>query len=55
VTSPTRKRAEDFTHIYAMAGLPKNAPKKWVALDTTLERGRYGSEAPFGKALDFVA
>lgn len=55
VTSPTRRAGEDFTHIYPMIGQPKNNPKKWIAIDTTLERGRYGTEAPFGKAIDFVA
>jgi transglutaminase-like putative cysteine protease len=55
ITSPTKKNGEDFSHIYAMVGLPKNGPKKWVAMDTTLEHGRFGTEAPAGKVLDFVA
>lgn len=55
VTSPTKGRGEDFTHIYAMVGLPKNRPTKWVALDTTLPGQRAGVEAPYQKHLDFVA
>lgn len=55
ITSPTKKGGEDFQHIYAMVGLPKNSPSKWVALDTTLEHGRFGSEAPYGKRLDFIS
>jgi transglutaminase-like putative cysteine protease len=55
ISSPTKKNNEDYSHIYAMAGLPKNNPSKWVALDTTLEQGKFGSEAPAGKVLDFVA
>jgi transglutaminase-like putative cysteine protease len=29
-------KSGEFSHIYTMAGLPKTAPTKWVALDTTL-------------------
>jgi transglutaminase-like putative cysteine protease len=53
VTGPAGR--EEFTHIYAMVGLPKNAPKKWIALDTTLPHGKLGTEAPYGRRLDFVA
>lgn len=55
VTSPTKKNEEDYGHIYAMVGLPKNNPRRWVALDTTLPGQNFGREAPYGKALDFVA
>lgn len=54
VTSPSKK-GNEYSHIYAMVGLPKNGPSKWVALDTTLDHGRFGTEAPYGRALDFVA
>lgn len=55
ITSPTKRNKEDYSHIYAMVGLPKNNPTKWAALDTTLEHGRFGTEAPFGKFKDYVA
>jgi len=42
-------------HIYTVAGLPKNNPDKWVALDTTLQRAAYGREAPYVRKRDFVA
>jgi hypothetical protein len=38
-----------------MGGMPKNTPTKWKALDTTLPTGRYGTEVPFGKHIDFAA
>lgn len=52
VTAP---RNGQWQHIYAVAGFPKNAPSKWVVLDTTLPRGKYGTEAAYGKAVDFPA
>lgn len=52
VTAP---RGGTWQHIYALAGLPKNGPTKWVALDTTLPNGKFGTEVPFGKKRDFVA
>lgn len=55
VTSPSNSSREDYTHIYAMVGLPKNHPKKWIAMDTTLPHGKFGTEAGHGKRLDFVA
>ena len=55
VTSPRRGKQDDFTHIYAMIGLPKMRPTKYVAVDTTLPGQRYGVEAPHAKKLDFVA
>jgi transglutaminase-like putative cysteine protease len=56
VTAPTRGRGEDYSHIYAMAGVPKNSPKKWVALDTTLPgTNKFNYETPYGKKRDFVA
>jgi transglutaminase-like putative cysteine protease len=52
VTAPSK--FSDWGHIYAIAGLPANNPKKWIALDTTLENPtRFGHEVRFGKNLDF--
>jgi hypothetical protein len=53
VTSP--RGSKTYAHIYAIAGLPKNNPTKWIALDTTLPDGKFGQEAPSGKKRDFVA
>jgi hypothetical protein len=55
VTSTTRNAAEDFGHIYPIVGLPKNAPRKWVAIDSTLPGQNFGVEAPYRKHLDFIA
>lgn len=45
---------EDWSHIYVVAELPKFAPKKRVALDTTLPGiNHFGREVPFAKHLDF--
>ena len=50
----TSKR-EDWSHIYVVAGLPKYAPSKWIAVDSTLPGRRFGLEAPYGKYVDFDA
>jgi len=52
VTAPS---GGSWQHIYAVAGLPKNGPSKWAALDTTLPHGHLGTEVPYGKKRDFVA
>jgi transglutaminase-like putative cysteine protease len=47
---------DDWSHIYPTAGLPKTAPTKWVALDTTLPgNNEFGTEVPHADALDFPA
>lgn len=49
-------KASDWSHIYPVAGLPKLAPTKWVALDTTLPgRDKFSIEVPFADAVDFPA
>lgn len=55
VTSMTRAATEDFGHIYPIVGLPKNGPRKWVAIDSTLPGNNFGVEAPYKKHLDFIA
>jgi transglutaminase-like putative cysteine protease len=56
VTSPNRRGGDDdFTHIYPMIGVPKENPRKFVAIDTTLPGRRYGSQAPYGRHVDFAA
>lgn len=47
VTAPKKYGPEG--HIYAMAALPKNAPKELVAIDTTLPGEYFGKEAPYGR------
>jgi LPXTG-motif cell wall-anchored protein len=47
---------DDYSHIYAVAGLPKTAPDHWVALDTTLPSSdSFGVAVPHAEALDFPA
>lgn len=51
----TSRNGED-EHIYALAGLPKTAPSKWVAIDTTLPGdNKFGTEHPAGRITDFPA
>lgn len=51
----TNKRG-DWEHIYTGAVLPKYAPSKFFALDTTLPgSNKFGVEAPHAKSLDFPA
>lgn len=53
VTAPSKW--SDWAHIYPVVGVPKIDPKKWIAVDTTLEgRPTVGSEARYGKARDYV-
>lgn len=54
VTASTRNGEDE--HIYAIAGLPKTAPAKWVAVDTTLPGdNKFGVEYPAGRITDFPA
>jgi transglutaminase-like putative cysteine protease len=47
---------EDYSHIFPLAGLSKNNPTRWVALDTTLPgSNNFGEEVPYAEALDFPA
>jgi len=52
VTSPSKNA--DWGHIYPIAGFPVTDPRKWIALDTTLESPtRMGHEVAFGRNLDY--
>jgi transglutaminase-like putative cysteine protease len=56
VTSPTRRKAEDYTHIYPMiGGGSKENPRRWVPADTTIPGEFFGQEVDYGKKIDFVA
>jgi hypothetical protein len=56
----TSNRGNTWDHIYCMAGTnPKGSTNEWVALDTTLARGRddisrFRTEPPRAKFQDFV-
>jgi hypothetical protein len=45
----------DWSHIYVLAGTPRNNPTMWIPIDTTLPGDRFGVEAPFNRKLDFVS
>jgi transglutaminase-like putative cysteine protease len=50
------RKDDDWSHILPVAGLPKNFPTQWVALDTTLPGDKsFGEQVPFADALDFPA
>ena len=45
-----------WTHIYTLAGVPKNRPAKWLSIDTTLPGDKwFGRELPYGRKVDFAA
>lgn len=47
---PTKK---EFTHVYAVVGMPKNDPEEWLPLDTTVDDD-LGWEPPRGHTLDAI-
>lgn len=50
----TSNTGEAWDHIYTMAGVPKNGPRKWIALDSTLPGGdRFAVEPGRAKFKDF--
>ena len=49
------KYGAGWSHIYVVAGLPKENPGKWVAVDTTLPGNFYGTEAGYAMKKDFNA
>ena len=50
----TSNAGTSWDHIYAMAGVPKHRPTRWVALDTTLGASRFTHEPPRAKYQDFL-
>jgi hypothetical protein len=50
----TSNTGQTWDHIYTMAGIPKHAPTKWVALDTTMGPGKFGHQPPRRKLRDFT-
>ena len=55
ITSRLPGRQDDFSHIFAVAGVPKTAPTDWLAVDSTLPGDNFGREAPYAKKADFPA
>jgi hypothetical protein len=53
VTAPTNDN--DWSHIYAQVGLPKNHPEQWKTIDTTLPNYDFGVEARSAKSVTFPA
>lgn len=58
ITARFRVTAEsknaDWSHVYVTCLLPKLTGTKPYALDTTLPNGKFGTEVPFAKYLDFA-
>lgn len=50
----TSNTGASWDHIYAMCGVPKHRPTRWVALDTTLGVGKFGRQPPHAKFRDFA-
>lgn len=48
------KQKGEFTHVYAVVGLPKLNPEKFVGLDTTVDESEVGWEPPKGHVLTAV-
>lgn len=44
----------EFTHVYAVVGLPKIGPTQWLGLDTTVEESEVGWEPPGGHVLTAI-
>jgi len=60
ISAPSRdERLDDWSHVYAVFGLPKEVPTRWIVVDTTLGKTGleklFGIEAAHGKHMDFVA
>lgn len=49
----TSNTGASWDHIYYLAGVPKNRPFQWIALDTTLGAGRFNKEPNRAKYQDF--
>lgn len=50
----TSNTGATWDHIYCMAAIPKHSPARWIALDTTLGRGKFAREPSYAKFKDFV-
>lgn len=50
----TSNTGATWDHIYTMAGVPKHAPRRWIALDTTMGPGKFAAQPPNRKLRDFT-
>lgn len=48
------KKKGEFTHVYAVVGLPKIGPTEFAGLDTTVDESEVGWEPPGGHVLTAV-
>lgn len=48
------RRDIPFHHIYSIAGVPPNNPKRWIPLDPTIKHFKVGQEVKYAKKRDFV-
>lgn len=46
------RERDELVHVYAIAGLPKNNPSRWVGLDTTSPDSFVGWEPPRGHVIN---
>jgi hypothetical protein len=49
----TSNTGATWDHIYALAGVPKHNPVRYIPLDTTLGPGKFGKEPRRAKFVDF--
>ncbi len=49
----TSNTGATWDHIFCLAGVPKNSPRRWVPLDTTLPGRNFGVQPPMAKFRDF--
>ena len=45
------RKKDEYTHVYAVVGMPKLGPTEFVGLDTTVDESEVGWEPPKGHAL----
>ncbi len=48
------RNKNEYTHVYAVVGMPKIGPKEFIGLDTTVEESEPGWEPPKGHVLTAI-
>ncbi len=51
----TSNTGDTWDHIYTMLGVPKLAPTRWFAIDSTLGQGKFNKQPRRAKEVDFAA